>query len=1219
MEQSTLSLSSSVSKESVYEGMSVVLAGIEDYKKQQIDGKEEEIISNERIQKNDIILGTYQVSSDAISGGMGSVWRVHHKDWNVDLAMKRPQPKFFSEGSQQRKEDFIHECESWIELGLHPNIVSCYYVRSIGGVPSIFSEWMDGGSLKDQLRDRTLYHGEPGEILEKLLDIAIQTARGLRFSHSKDLLHLDVKPGNILMNKEGDVKLSDFGLSKAGSKLTEGTAQAISGYTAEYCPDAQKTSKTPSAWMDGFAWAVTILELFTGGRKWKTGQEAYRRFNEIVRDTIIPVPKDLSALLKKCLSNCDRGLRKGKDDHLFNEIESTLLRIYSVCTGSVYRNPDPDRISDKAGTLNNTALSYYDLGRKDIARDLIEKAFELDPDPAVVYNRNLIMLREGQPLKTVDMVRTLAKSIRDRGNEADALLYMKMCMEPMLCVPCLEYREMTELAQKAQLLSDDDTRILDHAGEICGDLIKEEDLIFTALGKKLLEEKHFVDIYGEYERALNSNTCRHYVHYNTESGRFWLRSTDYFNLRSDYVLTGFFDRSSGQVRDIRITEMPENLYCQDVSPDAGHMILVSHNHNAKYPFFYPVPKEGGKPGRYFLITKIPVGWKLGDEIAYEESGRCIYCSLYPLDKSGERNVSNKGIVPKCQIAKFELSGKYVSTVHTISRRSELKAIRCIRSKLYLLFSSSVTICDPSDGSASDIDLGGDRLVNISEDGKRILVFRNHKLTLLETESLRELGSRFISEFITNYSGRVYDLDYDSIGMRRGYMWYWKSAMKRDLPKYADPCFIMDPETTPGSGFEVKRIHSYVEISENEQRFRMMMKAAEDLMTVDVKAALDQIRQARSIEGYENDAEALGLEHKCLSSMNTGRIAIRRLIPRAEKKISGAEWQNAAVDRAAGRIAYYDRSDLVIIRVPDVTEELRILGVRPSRLSDNGLSFSPDGSLLFAGNGDRQGTLYDKKGKAVWTRNFSGTFRTSAYSSNGRYIAVILEQDRGDSVSPCVELLSSEDGSVIAKISEYAQRHCCLFINDDREIVFSDFVGSSSGALEYRRIPELPPAEKPSLFARLFGSKKKTNIVREIPEMELIGKTSAESYASIRKPMTFNNGEDIFGQSCGRGSEVVVYNKTLMKHHKVKEGHAPNSVLQAFDIDPKGELLAVSDQGGEIAVKAISGDTVIQDLTALKTYGGVSGLFFTNGRRYLTILAGDSAVRVYELDMDIANQ
>lgn len=105
------------------------------------------------------------------------MWRVRHKDWNVDLTMKRPQPRFFSEGSEKRKAEFIQECESWINLGLHPNIVSCFYVRTIGGVPSIFSEWMDKGSLKDSLRDGSLYAGEPAEKLERLLDIAIQTAR----------------------------------------------------------------------------------------------------------------------------------------------------------------------------------------------------------------------------------------------------------------------------------------------------------------------------------------------------------------------------------------------------------------------------------------------------------------------------------------------------------------------------------------------------------------------------------------------------------------------------------------------------------------------------------------------------------------------------------------------------------------------------------------------------------------------------------------------------------------------------------------------------------------------------------------------------------------------------------------------------------------------------------------------------------------------------------
>ena len=52
--------------------------------------------SNDSIVKGAAILDTYTVETDAIEGGMGSVWRVHHKGWNVDLAMKRPQPQCFS-------------------------------------------------------------------------------------------------------------------------------------------------------------------------------------------------------------------------------------------------------------------------------------------------------------------------------------------------------------------------------------------------------------------------------------------------------------------------------------------------------------------------------------------------------------------------------------------------------------------------------------------------------------------------------------------------------------------------------------------------------------------------------------------------------------------------------------------------------------------------------------------------------------------------------------------------------------------------------------------------------------------------------------------------------------------------------------------------------------------------------------------------------------------
>jgi hypothetical protein len=86
----SLSLSNELSKEFGSEKTSITFAIIEDAKRQENDA-----ISNERINRGDVVLETYKVTSDAISGGMGSVWRVHHQGWNTDLAMKRPQPKFF--------------------------------------------------------------------------------------------------------------------------------------------------------------------------------------------------------------------------------------------------------------------------------------------------------------------------------------------------------------------------------------------------------------------------------------------------------------------------------------------------------------------------------------------------------------------------------------------------------------------------------------------------------------------------------------------------------------------------------------------------------------------------------------------------------------------------------------------------------------------------------------------------------------------------------------------------------------------------------------------------------------------------------------------------------------------------------------------------------------------------------------------------------------------
>lgn len=113
------------------------------------------------------------------------------------------------------------ECETWINLGLHPNIVSCYYVRTLGGIPRVFAEYVEGGSLKDWIDHKKLYEEGKDKVLERILDIAIQFAWGVQYAHEQGLIHQDVKPANVMMTVDGTVKATDFGLTKARAVVGE--------------------------------------------------------------------------------------------------------------------------------------------------------------------------------------------------------------------------------------------------------------------------------------------------------------------------------------------------------------------------------------------------------------------------------------------------------------------------------------------------------------------------------------------------------------------------------------------------------------------------------------------------------------------------------------------------------------------------------------------------------------------------------------------------------------------------------------------------------------------------------------------------------------------------------------------------------------------------------------------------------------------------------------
>ena len=80
-----------------------------------------------------------------MKGGMGQVQHIYHNYWRKDAAMKQPLERFVN--TKAGRDCFFNECERWVSLGVHPNIVQCYFVCDMKGIPTVMMEWMEKGSL----------------------------------------------------------------------------------------------------------------------------------------------------------------------------------------------------------------------------------------------------------------------------------------------------------------------------------------------------------------------------------------------------------------------------------------------------------------------------------------------------------------------------------------------------------------------------------------------------------------------------------------------------------------------------------------------------------------------------------------------------------------------------------------------------------------------------------------------------------------------------------------------------------------------------------------------------------------------------------------------------------------------------------------------------------------------------------------------------------------
>lgn len=199
------------------------------------------------------VSGRYKIIEKIGSGGMANVYRALDLILEREVAVKMMSLDFQNDKDSLRR--FQREALSTTEL-THPNIVSIYDVGE-GDRPYIVMEYIDGMDLKQYIREN---HPIP---YQKAIDIMEQILDGIAYAHKNDVIHRDIKPHNILIDKNGNVKITDFGIAVALSQNSITQTNSLLG-SVQYISPEQARGNVVTKQSDIYSLGIVLYELLTG-------------------------------------------------------------------------------------------------------------------------------------------------------------------------------------------------------------------------------------------------------------------------------------------------------------------------------------------------------------------------------------------------------------------------------------------------------------------------------------------------------------------------------------------------------------------------------------------------------------------------------------------------------------------------------------------------------------------------------------------------------------------------------------------------------------------------------------------------------------------------------------------------------------------------------------------------------------------------------------------
>ncbi len=290
----------------------------------------------------------YRIIEKLGEGGMGVVYKAEDTKLDRTVAIKFL-PRHISANSEERQR-FKIEAKAAAALN-HPNIATIHSIEEVGKEIFIVMEYIDGQELKEKINPHIspLNKGgiKGGLPVEEVIDIANQIAEGLEAAHKKGIVHRDIKSSNIMITKDGKVKIMDFGLAKikGGTELTK--IGSTVGTTAYMSPE-QAQGATVDHRTDIWSLGVVIHEMLTGQQPFKGDYEQaviYSIMNEeaeLLTGLRSGVPMELERLVKKTLAkNPDK--RYQRVDELLVDFNSIGMELQTVKSQTRPAKIKPDR------------------------------------------------------------------------------------------------------------------------------------------------------------------------------------------------------------------------------------------------------------------------------------------------------------------------------------------------------------------------------------------------------------------------------------------------------------------------------------------------------------------------------------------------------------------------------------------------------------------------------------------------------------------------------------------------------------------------------------------------------------------------------------------------------------------------------------------------------------------------------------------------------------